>query len=445
MKNLKDVYESIFDDEYEDKVQLSVFLEVLGLSEDVRYYVDDVGRLCGDVLYVYNKNIPSWVKIGDWNHIIFRGCKFENLNVLDNMVCEILDLTNCKIEKYGTQHLNVSKSLCVGDTYVEDTDKWFPKKLESLRLQPKDGGKSIVVDLTNTEVEDLEVRGWDYKFSGKIIGRCQHLKITKVNNVDMSEFSELVASDYVIDGCKKLTSLKGVNAESSLTVGSCPSLKTLDGIQHNNLTDLAINGCRKLDSSDFIPDSVRNLHVSGAPYLCWTEQKLKEKYPQLVTVYGVNPATLSIGELEDTNKFKEGVYGLSMAGVKNSIAYGRSRGTLIIDKIKKVLLDKIRWENSGLKSQLDSFVFEGDPNPKKNWTYKNPGYEDCTGVGIEIGDEVAVYAASGAYGKSNGIVVDRVVGFTPAMVKCEKCKNRPGSSICILRSQKIAEKFYKNQ
>ena len=69
-------------------------------------------------------------------------------------------------------------------------------------------------------------------------------------------------------------------------------------------------------------------------------------------------------------------------------------------------------------------------------------FDKCTGVGIEIGDEVVVYCASGSFGKSNGVARDVVVGFTPKMVKTKNNGNRPSTDICILRPHKVAEMFF---
>ena len=138
--------------------------------------------------------------------------------------------------------------------------------------------------------------------------------------------------------------------------------------------------------------------------------------------------------------FKIGEYVAVRTKSSFSGAWGSSRGELIVDKVIKITPARIRFEKCGLRSIIDC-VKMIDVNKNKDWNYKDPnGLNDITGVGIQVGDKVASYLASGHFGTNNGVEFDEVVGLTNKKIRCKLAGLRYPNDICILRSQEICKK-----
>ena len=442
MKSLQQfIKESILDDDLYDKSDLNVITHVLGIEDD-DVSLDENGCLTGDKLFINRKQIPVGIKIGKFDYVSFYDCKFDDLSVLDTIDCNTLRIHKCEIHKFSKRPIKVSNQFEISETQLENTADWFPTNLEQFTIKPDERHK-YDLDFSNSNITNITVNGYGDKLNGYWKGiKCSKLHIGDVHIKDLSNFEMISVKKCLLVSCKRLTNLKGIGQNvDKLEIGVCSSLKSLEGLEDSKLKDLVIIRCSKLDSNDYLPNTLREITVTDTPYECWLEESIREKYPHITTVRGTDPRKLKSLDPSEGGKYKPGMYGVTRS--KGGYGkFGQTRGTLTLDKISHLGKARIGWEKAGFRDSVDCIVFEGNPNPNKDWTYTNPGFNDITGVGIEIGDKVAVYLPSGSFGKNNGLAVDEVVGFTPSQIKLKNNKNRYGADICILRSQKIAKQFY---
>ena len=196
-----------------------------------------------------------------------------------------------------------------------------------------------------------------------------------------------------------------------------------------------------MEENDYLPSTLTEVIAKGTKFPAWAPDTIKSKYPNIQMAKG--PRATSVEKPDPDAKYRRGMFVATRTSMSGGWAYDPSRGHLLLDIIEKVTPRGINCRKTGFKKPIDFEIMDDKANPKKNWSYKHPkGIDDCTGVGIEVGDVVAVYCKSGSFGTNGGIELDEVVGFTAKQVKTKNNGNRPPKDICIIRPHEVAKEFF---
>lgn len=443
MKNLQEIYEGILDDNFanNDKFLIAQMFANENLQE-YKYNITDDGAICfepASQIILRDVELHEMIQLRGFGHLALYNCKINNLS---SIVCNDgsgLRMQECEIIKYPKYPIGKQLySLSLTKMKVEES-KWIP----NLMLFELSNLTFCDIDVRNKIIGTVNIWGADAKHPHKIkFGSVHRLSMTFLDLKDLFDRVTFQKVENLSVSSCACTSLKNMGEVlSQCDIGGCNNLESLEGLHKSeNLSKLNIYKCDNLTSNEFIPyKNLTELCTDNMKFMCWTTDVIREKYPTVLKVRGTDPIKIDPSR---GGEYKPGLYGVTKSSGKHS-TFGSTRGTLMIDRIKKIGKASIEWDKTGRRSSMDSIVFKGDPNPRKNWDYKDANYSDITGVGIEIGDDVVVYLPSGAFGKNNGLAIDKVVGFTKTQVKLKSGINRYGADICILRSQKIAEKFFK--
>jgi hypothetical protein len=356
---------------------------------------------------VVTKNIEDMASLKDVFSLTFSG---DDVNV-DNM---------CPIN---------TKEIRIETSFFKEFD-WLPKELDEFTIAP--GWK--YPDLNMTEIDLL-----NRKIKAVFIKGCH--KATVLKNIRCGYLE--------IDNCDKLVAVEnceiipGITSHwASVNISACKNLKEFKG--KNSFTKITVDATLKKLDPTTLPKDIQS--IRGANHLgqAWLWDNISAALPNLGLDSCSLPEASKFKALHDAD-YKKGAWIVVRGKHKSSGAWGSTRGELCVDRIKNINKSTggITTENNGSKAALD-FELMRDVNKNKDWSYVDPnGLNDVTGVGIEEGDEVVVYCASGSFGKNNGIELDVVTTIHKNRVGCKKNMLRRPQDICILRSQKLCDEQFK--
>lgn len=412
MKQLKDILEGIFDvDDNIDNIDAVVAAQEWWEEQKKqnKYLGEAIINGKGEITvpnfthFEYTR-IPSHIKLVNNGSIRFRSTTIERL---DSIKCDSLELSQVIVKDFGKNHqykkISIYRSEC-------NDYSWLPNTLEYLSIE--------CVDDTNLDLLN------------------KHIGQLRIYNCDYANISNINCGHWNLSSGKKLKNIHNILCDE-LTIYNCKRLSTIDGTK--SIRQLYINGCHDKLKPEQLPSNISIIRASKQ-HEDWLKDNLVKLFPNL---------NIDSSDLPDPQRFKwknvykEGSWVVAKSKSKHS-SWGSSRGTLMIDKIVKVTPSgSIRCEKAGVRPYTDVELMRY-ANKNKNWDYKDPnGLNDITGVGIEVGDEVVVYRASGSYGVNNGIAIDTITSLTKAMVRCKNAGLRSCDDICILRSQKECNKQFK--
>lgn len=447
MKTLRDyISESIVDlDQDHDVHVIATAWADENLSE-CSYKITQDGKIIfnnhWDIVEIKNDNIPKGVSFVDVPNLKLMDCSKIDMGAFESITISI-SCENCNFKQFRgsikklepaqpsyKNYINLSFVDCKGGENL----KWIPV---TTKICVKFEGMGSY-DVSDFNIEQLSLMNGSYKVQAGNIYSIEARRIDDSNfNFKNIKFNQCI--DMEIVNCK-IKNLDGIsNMINNLTILACSELKSLKGLEKVSLKTITLDRCPELDNSDYLPKSLESIRVHQCDHRCWVTEEIKDRYPHISKVDGL---PLSMFDVTLGGKIKPGLFGAVRSAAKTHGLYGASRGSLVLDQIKKIG-KTVNWEICKSRQFEDFILMDDDANPKKDWSYVDPkGFNDCTGVGIEVGDEVAVYCASGSYGAPMGVEKDTVIGFTPKMVKTKMNGNRPGYDICILRPHKIAKMFF---
>ena len=388
---------------------------------------------------VEKNNLPEGIKFAGTYRLSLRSCDKIDMSVFGGTQSEAC-FESCNFKGFtGEMEHRPSRhnfTNCVGDN-----TKWMGKEncgmgTRYMRFE-NCTGKWDFTDW-NTSYEAITVSNSNCTIlTNDLYELC-------IDHSNSSNIFDNIKSDYKvlkIYYCNNIKNLKGISRSvQQVFMSYCRDLESLQGLDKTEAYSLSFSECPNLDNSDYLPATLSSI-VAHGNHMCWNDNEIAQKYPHISSIKGT-----PLHKIDPTlgGKVKVGAYGAVRSAAHSHSQFGSSRGSLVLDRIKKISKTVI-WEKCKSRSYDDFEIMDDNANPKKNWDYVDPnGFNDCTGVGIEVGDEVVVYCSSGSYGKSNGVSRDVVLGFTPKMVKTKDNGNRPACDICILRPHKIAEEFFDN-
>lgn len=382
---------------------------------------------------IEHDNLPEGIKFAGTYNLNLKSCSKIDMSVFGGSVL-YATFDNCNLKRFTGEMVHRPTKYtfrnCVGGN-----TKWMGHEGCGVDFEHCSGKW----DFTKFYMAGVTIRIYDSDCE-VIAKQIYELDITGSKLPDIFKNINIDYRVLRIQDCKAIKNLKGINKDTqAVYINYCDNLESLKGLEDTVVYSLSFSECPNLNNSDYLPITLSNI-VAHGKHMCWTDNEIAQKYPHISSIKGT-----PLHKIDPTlgGKVKVGAYGaVRSAAHSHSIRFGSSRGSLVLDRIKKIGKTVI-WEKCKSRSYEDFEIMDDNANPKKNWEYVDPnGFNDCTGVGIEVGDEVVVYCASGSYGRSNGVSRDIVLGFTPKMVKTKDNGNRPACDICILRPHHIAKDFF---
>ena len=424
---MRSLYESLLDDEDElvdnadNMVLMSAFMKTL--KNDNPFYKDRISNNGYEVIIDGNADIivtipiPEYVSFKCGPNITIRVCsELKNMKSIKNVNRIWLGAKSIIENFYNINSKYIELEYC-DSNHLKIFD--YLHNLEYL-----------FITRCNNSIKKLDLKN-------------KYVRNIKISNSEcIEEIKNCNCESIFLDYCPKLKIINNVDCKECIEIRGCKSLIEFTG--NNNFKSIHLDSsCKKL-KPESLPQSVKRIFGASSFGKEWLPSNIKTLLPSVNLSVSSLPDASKFKALDDTN-YKEGAWIVVRGASKFHGAYGSSRGDLSVDKIKKInkTTGNITTEYNGSRKSTD-FEIMKDANPNKDWTYKDPqGLNDITGVGIEVGDEVVSYAASGSFGKNNGIFLDKVIAITKARVRCEKTGLRTPEDICILRSQEICDKQLK--
>lgn len=435
---MRSLYESLLDDfdAIADRQDVySVITEFADkLKEDNKWCADRITVnttteevVVGDRANIYvNIDIPQHIKFSAPNATVIVAKNVEDMASLK----DVFSLTFCgdDVKVDNMRPIN-SKEIRIETGFFKEFD-WLPKELDEFTIAPGFKYPNIdipVIDLLNRKIKAVYIKG------------CH--KTTTLKNIYCGYLE--------IDNCDKLTTVEnceiipGTTSHwDSVNIGDCKNLKEFKG--KNSFADIKVDATIKKFDPTTLPQNLERIHGARNLGQEWLWDNISTSLPNLKFEKCQLPDVSKFKALHNPD-YKKGAWVVVRGKHKSSGPMGNTRGDLCVDRIKNINKSTggITTENNGAKAALD-FELMRDANEKKDWSYVDPnGINDITGVGIEVGDEVVVYCASGSFGKNNGIEVDVVTTIHKNRVGCKLNLLRRPQDICILRSQKLCDEQFK--
>lgn len=376
-------------------------------------------------IYV-NTDIPKYIKFSAPNAYVIVEKNVEDMASLKDVFSLTFSGDDVNIDNMCPIN---AKEIRIETSFFKKFD-WLPKELNEFTIAPGWKYPDInipEIDLLNRKIKAVYIKG------------CHKTNVLK----------NIYCGYLEIDNCNKLTTIENCelisgmsNHWSEVNINTCKNFKEFKG--KNSFTKLTVDATIKKIDTKTLPQNI--ISIRGARNLGyeWLWDNISQILPNLDKSQCQLPDASKFKALHDT-EYKKGAWVVVRGKHKSSGAWGSARGELCVDRIKNINKSSggITTENNGAKAALD-FELMRDANKNKDWSYVNPdGVNDITGVGIEVGDEVVVYCASGSFGKNNGIEVDVITTVHKNMVGCKNNLLRRPQDICILRSQKLCDKQFK--
>ena len=370
-------------------------------------------------------NIPEYIKFNAPLAAVTVENAVEDMKSLENVGTLIFSGDSVKVEKMGKV---TAKDIRVETGFFKDF-KWLPDELDEFTIASSYKYPNLdltSIDLLNKDIKDVYIRN------------CH--KITEIKNVNCRYLE--------VSECDKLTTIENCTVTgqtthwSSVYIAACKNLKEFKG--KNSFEQITVDATPKKLDPTTLPKDIKS--IRGANHLgqVWLWDNISTTLPNLDFDRCSLPSISKFKALNDAD-YKKGAWVVVRGKHKSSGAWGSTRGELCVDRIKNINKQTggITTENCGSKTSMD-FELMRDVNKNKDWSYVDPnGINDITGVGIEVGDEVVVYCASGSFGKNRGIELDVITTIHKNRVGCKKNMLRRPQDICILRSQKLCDEQFK--
>ena len=416
---MKTLYESLLGDvdDIVDKTTVHGFLDSLkgGSLNDVSdAVVNSDGSISGESLFICHTKIPKYIKFKNCEYVALSACEIEDIyETFNGGENDRIHLQyGCVIRGTNRKLKKACSELIIKDCIFDDSD-WIPNDIDKLTLEKID-----------TNIGTIDLKG-------------KKLEKFYLDDVNVSSIinADAVLDEFHVVNCPKLKKIDNIKAHTVIF----KNVKKLTDIKFSNGVELLrfMDSSLKHLSPDILPSTIVALYA-GRMGEEWIEDNVKKICPKLSQGEFPSP-----DEFKFKNSIKVGDWVVIKGKARTTGIYGSSRGDLMVDKVVKVTDSRVKGEEAGLRPFMDVEPMI-DANPKKNWKYVDPnGINDITGVGIEVGDKVAVYLPSGYGGRNNGIISDEVVKLTKAGVKCKEAGNRRPYDICILRSQEECNKQFK--
>ena len=425
---MRSLYESLLDDEDElvDRATDAVMVKFIKhLKENNPRYIDKINSngttiIISSHAYIHVEiPIPSYVNFDcDDSSVLHVHSEIEDLKSIK----DVNRLYFAKGSSIGKSNKINAKIVQIENQDFESYD-WLPNNLNS-----------------------FVIKNWLYDYKGtvnKMNLKNKFIKYICIDGADLlAELENCNCDRLEIKNCQKLKILNNIKCADCLEIYKCKNLVELVG--KNDFSAIRLDAsCKKL-KPESLPQTVKRIWGAYDLDQRWLPSNIEAILPNI----NLNLCTLpeeSKFKAANNSNYKIGAWVVVRGASKYHGAFGSSRGTLAVDKIIKInkTTGNISTEYNGSRKSCD-FEIMRDANPNKDWSYVDQNdVNDITGVGIEVGDEVVSYAASGSFGKNNGIVLDKVIAITKARVRCEKSGLRRPQDICILRSQEICDKQLK--
>lgn len=443
---MKNLYESI-KESLLDTEDIDVTPYIIAKNWAEKYYDKVYYQVSADGVITFNvsflsvkideDNLPKGIKFAGTYNLTLKSCSKMDMSIFRGSIGSAI-FVDCDLKGF-TGVMNGQPSRYIFMKCAGNNTKWMSDGtgISSVELESCSGKWDFTKsDMNNTTISIIDS---DCEVSAK---RVYELDIQKSKSPDIFKNINVDYRILRIQGCKAIKNLEGINpAVETVSINRCNNLESLKGLENTAAYSLSFEECPNLDNSDYLPITLSNI-VAHGNHMCWTDNEIAQKYPYISTIKGI-----PLHRFDPTlgGKVKIGAYGAVRSAARSHSSMGSTRGSLVLDRIKKIGKTVI-WEKCKSRSYGEFEMMDDNANPKKNWNYVDSnGFNDCTGVGIEVGDEIVVYCASGSFGRSNGVSRDVVLGFTPKMVKTKDNGNRPAYDICILRPHKIAKEFFDKQ
>lgn len=434
---MRSLYESLLDDfdtlakDQDDYGAIYEFFEALKSNNTWCANKISINKVTNEIDIADNANvyvhidIPEYIKFNAPNAALTVEKIVEDMKSLENVKRLTFSGDLVKVKKTSKV---TAKEIRVETGFFKDF-KWLPDKLDEFTIASSYKYPNLdltSIDLLNKDIQDVYIKN------------CH--KITEIKNVNCSYLE--------VSECDKLTTIENciVSGQtshwSSVYIAACKNLKEFKG--KNSFEQITVDATPKKLDPTTLPKDIKS--IRGANHLgqVWLWDNISTALPNLDFDRCSLPSISKFKALNDAD-YKKGAWVVVRGKHKSSGPMGNTRGDLCVDRIKNINKQTggITTENCGSKTSMD-FELMRDVNKNKNWSYVDPnGINDITGVGIEVGDEVVVYCASGSFGKNNGIELDVVTTITKSRVGCKKNMLRRPQDICILRSQKLCDEQFK--